>query len=824
MPNEFNIKNGFITSGNSFVYANVNFGTGFTWNNTNSRLGIGTNSPSASLQVVGGGVFSSSINISGGFVMTEAGNVHLFTAPATNRTIRFVTNSQSFSLTPTGNVQIGTTTDAGYKLDVNGTGRFTDNLLLSTNKGVYFGSSGYGVSGETGIGTVSLVTNSINRLRIDNSGNINASSSPTAQFSNIYITGSNIEFWNGLHYFSWENTGNVFQIKNISNGNTIPFIVFKSTNNIGIGAITDSGFKLDVSGNTRIQGGLTANTISATTATIRRITGGSGNTNSGTYSFIGGGTSNTSTGNLSLVGGGRLNTSSGNYSFIGGGSGNTASSYYSFVGGGLQNISAGIYSTVSAGYKNCAISYGSTVGGGSYNVACGGKYSTVGGGTSNTASGPTATISGGYGNIASGSNSIVGGGYTNTASCNYSFVGGGRNNTTSGYHSTVSGGYSNTSSNYYSTVGGGASNTASGDRSTVSGGLINAASGGFSTVAGGATNTASGIRSTVSGGYGNTSSGYGSTVGGGNNNTATGDTSFVAGGYLNVACGGFSFIGAGKGNTVSGTYSAAIGCGLNATASCTLYTNNSFATTAMYSPSFSGSVSTISGSKGSVITSGSTTTAFMTFCGSNTIGGTGYTDFIRVTNTAAGATNPNKTIRMNNTGGLEIVNSAYNSTPLTLSDSGNLSVAGTVTANAWSAGQVIKDTILSNTEVTVSTTTIATSNADTDFVTYSYTPTSSNSYLIIHYHLASYDFTSGTGNDSYFSRIKVDGNEITFGAQNTVNGFRTGVLFPLTGRYTNSNTTAKSIVVACRRNSADDSISIVNSSTSMWLRITEIAR
>jgi len=155
---------------------------------------------------------------------------------------------------------------------------------------------------------------------------------------------------------------------------------------------------------------------------------------------------------------------------------------------------------------------------------------------------------------------------------------------------------------------------------------------------------------------------------------------------------------------------------------------------------------------------------------------------------------------------------------------GNLSVAGAVNPSAWTAGQVIKDTILSNTEVTISTTTIATSNTDTDFLTYSYTPLSSRSYLVIHYHLASYDFTGGTGNDSYFSRIKVDGTEITYSSQSTVNGFRTGVLFPLTGRYTNSNTTAKSIVVAARRNSADHSITIVNSAVSMWLRITEIAR
>ena len=170
------------------------------------------------------------------------------------------------------------------------------------------------------------------------------------------------------------------------------------------------------------------------------------------------------------------------------------------------------------------------------------------------------------------------------------------------------------------------------------------------------------------------------------------------------------------------------------------------------------------------------------------------------------------------------LNEAGGAVRMAIDTSGNLAVAGFVKANAWRAGQVINDIILSNTEVTISTTTIATSNSDTDFLTYSYTPLSSTSYLIIHYHLASFDFTAGTGNDSYFSRIKVDGNEITYSYQSTVNGFRTGVLFPLMGRYTNSSTAAKSIVVACRRNSADDSITIVNSATSMWLRITEVAR
>jgi hypothetical protein len=173
------------------------------------------------------------------------------------------------------------------------------------------------------------------------------------------------------------------------------------------------------------------------------------------------------------------------------------------------------------------------------------------------------------------------------------------------------------------------------------------------------------------------------------------------------------------------------------------------------------------------------------------------------------------TNKLNETGG---------AVKMAVDTTGNLVMTGFIKANAWRAGQVVNDIMLSNTEVTISTTTIATSTSDTDFLTYSYTPLSSTSYLVIHYHLGAYTFNAGTGNDSYFSRIKVDGNEITYANQSTVNGNRTGVLFPLTGRYTNSNTTAKSIVVACRRDSADDNINIINSSTSMWLRITEIAR
>ena len=175
------------------------------------------------------------------------------------------------------------------------------------------------------------------------------------------------------------------------------------------------------------------------------------------------------------------------------------------------------------------------------------------------------------------------------------------------------------------------------------------------------------------------------------------------------------------------------------------------------------------------------------------------------------------------------LNESGGSMKMAIDTTGNMALTGFVQPGAWRAGQVIKDTMLNNSEFTVNNTTVATSTSDTDLLTYSYTPTSNSSYLIIHVHVADYraaSDTGGAGTDSYFSRIKVDGSEIVYARQMTRSNEsgRTGNLFPLTGRYTNSSTTAKSITVGVRRDSADDSITVTNSSTALTLRITEIAR
>jgi hypothetical protein len=54
-------------------------------------------------------------------------------------------------------------------------------------------------------------------------------------------------------------------------------------------------------------------------------------------------------------------------------------------------------------------------------------------------------------------------------------------------------------------------------------------------------------------------------------------------------------------------------------------------------------------------------------------GGASYHDFLRVTSTASGATNVNKYFRLDGTGNLQIINSAYSSTILSLTNAGILS-------------------------------------------------------------------------------------------------------------------------------------------------------
>jgi hypothetical protein len=89
-----------------------------------------------------------------------------------------------------------------------------------------------------------------------------------------------------------------------------------------------------------------------------------------------------------------------------------------------------------------------------------------------------------------------------------------------------------------------------------------------------------------------------------------------------------------------------------------------------------GNLSIPNGNVAITYTPASATGYGITISAANTQGGTGYADFLKATNTSGGATNPNKSFRLNSTGAFEIINSAYSGTLLSLTDTGNVSIAG----------------------------------------------------------------------------------------------------------------------------------------------------
>jgi hypothetical protein len=141
------------------------------WDNTNGRLGIGTSSPSAFLDVKGNAIFGTGNAVSVGsdqvltlrsstttsrFYLQNSGtgtnalsgvsfdlsnSIFEITNRQASGTIALITNgAERMRIASTGNVLINTTTDAGFKLDVNGTAIFRSNITLNSNA-LYIGTN-----------------------------------------------------------------------------------------------------------------------------------------------------------------------------------------------------------------------------------------------------------------------------------------------------------------------------------------------------------------------------------------------------------------------------------------------------------------------------------------------------------------------------------------------------------------------------------------------------------------------------------------------------------------------------------------------------------
>ena len=135
-----------------------------------------------------------------------------------------------------GNVLIGTTTDSGYKFDVNGTVRFQDHLIFSSTKGIY---------ASTALSTVlQSSTNYFTHNRIASSGTLGYQIAVVGNVQSFwrYNDGTgDVEFGNANgSYHLGLYAGNTERVKILGNGN------------VGIGTVSPS-YKLDVTGDARIQ-------------------------------------------------------------------------------------------------------------------------------------------------------------------------------------------------------------------------------------------------------------------------------------------------------------------------------------------------------------------------------------------------------------------------------------------------------------------------------------------------------------------------------------------------------------------------------------------
>ena len=151
---------------------------------------------------------------------------------------------------------------------------------------------------------------------------------------------------------------------------------------------------------------------------------------------------------------------------------------------------------------------------------------------------------------------------------------------------------------------------------------------------------------------------------------------------------------------------------------------------------------------------------------------------------------------------------------------------GVVTRTGWAAGETINTRMYNYSDLNMAATTTISATTYTTFATITYTPLSSTSYLWIEFS-CTYNI-AGAAADDFWSNIEVAGSEIVNAQQVWTNGAgggtRSGVMFPLAARYTNSGTAGIAISVRSKRGTSDDNATIYGNTSSGFMRIQEIGR
>jgi len=164
-----------------------------------------------------------------------------------------------------------------------------------------------------------------------------------------------------------------------------------------------------------------------------------------------------------------------------------------------------------------------------------------------------------------------------------------------------------------------------------------------------------------------------------------------------------------------------------------------------------------------------------------------------------------------------------------IASAGNISSSGSIVAQKFVTGQIANMQILNKTDISQATTTTINAAATGTLFTYSYTPKCADSYIVVEYQ-TKYAF-GGAGADSLTAYAIVnDGSDRTVGQtyQQWVNsqggGTRSGTIFPIVGRYSNANKTAKNIIVKLQNDTDSDAVTVTGDDIMTFLKITEIGK
>jgi len=167
--------------------------------------------------------------------------------------------------------------------------------------------------------------------------------------------------------------------------------------------------------------------------------------------------------------------------------------------------------------------------------------------------------------------------------------------------------------------------------------------------------------------------------------------------------------------------------------------------------------------------------------------------------------------------------------PGMLYNQARLDVSGSVNPTRWTTGQTVNTMFLMPGDTSFNQ--INTSISSGTVASYTYTPRSNNSKIIVEYSALYVDplGDSTNGTDAFESKITVTGVETELakrqqyfrGGTGTSN--RSSTLFPIAGAYNNSAVNPLTINITLSRINGDDTIRFYSASYDACMKITEIA-